>query len=285
VSELFQAALEAEVYDALEGLHYKRRTNAAVKIGGRGSSALQGTRKYWRLRTDQKRFLVGGEMPNVFSTFKRTELVAFLCVNGPTDVRSLAAAFNVHPTAMMRRLQSTEHSGLIQGAVSACGYSRYNRINIRHPAYRQILTLGKKLGDLFTIPSPSGLVGTRRLAWADTTRAYDVIDMLANAANLPVRGEILLFLAALEESVPISRLSGVLSRARYSVQKAVDGLESFRILISIRDYPRRLIKLNDDWEAYPEMLRLLRRLNKVDSTYAELAAAYRDAGGKVVYYW
>lgn len=54
--------------------------------------------------------------------------------------------------------------------------------------------------------------------------------------------------------------------------------------MSVRDKYRRFVKLNEDWEAYPEMLRLLRRLNNVDSTYAELVAAYRDAGGKVVYY-
>lgn len=55
-------------------------------------------------------------------------------------------------------------------------------------------------------------------------------------------------------------------------------------MTSVRDRYRRLVKLDEDWEAYPEMLRLLRRLNKVNSTYANLAAAYRDAGGTVVYY-
>lgn len=134
------------------------------------------------------------------------------------------------------------------------------------------------------MPVPSEPVKKRRLAWVAKSQAYDVLDVLANGATLPTRGEILLFLAALGDHIPISQLSGVLSKARYSVEGSVDALESYGILISVRDKSRRLITLNEDWEAYPEMLRLLRRLNNIDRTYVELAAAYRDAGVKVVVY-
>lgn len=126
----------------------------------------------------------------------------------------------------MRRLQASERRGLVQRTISAVGCKTYNRINPGHSAHRQILALGKKLGELFTIPSRSERVETR-FTWAVKSHRYEVLDMLADAANLPVRGEILLLLAALGEAVPISRLSEVLSRARYSVESTVNALESF----------------------------------------------------------
>ncbi len=68
-------------------------------------------------------------MPNVFATFDRTEIAAFLCTNGPTNVQSLVAAFNVHQQSMLGRLQAAERSGLVQRTISVPGYSTYNRIN------------------------------------------------------------------------------------------------------------------------------------------------------------
>ncbi len=224
-------------------------------------------------------------MPNVFATFERTELIAFLSTNGPTNRDALAKAFNVLKGPIAWRLQAAQRSGLTQRTTSARPYRTYNRINPKHPAYREIVALGKKLADLFTLPSASEGSKGRRFTWAATPRTYDILNVLTVGRTLPTRGEVLLFLAAVGEAVPISRLSGALSRARFSVLTAVNALESYRIVISVRDKYRRLIQLNEDWEAYPEMLRLLRRLNKLDGTYAELAAAYRDAGGKVVYYW
>jgi len=58
-------------------------------------------------------------MPNVFATFDRTELVAFLSTNGPTNVQSLVRAFNVPHPSMTRRLQAAERSGLVQRTISA----------------------------------------------------------------------------------------------------------------------------------------------------------------------
>lgn len=168
-------------------------------------------------------------MPNVFSAFERTELVAFLSNNGPTNVKSLARAFSVDQAAMVWRLQAAERRGLIQRTISARGYSTYNRINLKHPTHRQIVALGKRLSALFTIPAPSERVETRRLSWVVKPRAYGVLDVLAEARTSPVRGEILLFLAALGESAPISSLSGALSRVRFSVLTSVNAQESYRI--------------------------------------------------------
>ncbi len=93
----------------------------------------------------------------------------------------------------------------------------------------------------------------------------------------------LLFLGALGEPIPISRLSGGLARDRYSIFTAINGLEVFGIVRSTRRGSYRRVCLDDRWVAYRELLHLIRRLNSLDTTYADLAAAYSASGGTVAY--
>ncbi len=110
---------------------------------------------------------------------------------------------------------------------------------------------------------------------------YNIVDVFGARSHM--RAEILLFLGAVAQSVPISRLSGVLASARQSTTVAINALEAFGVVRSIRRGPERLIALEDRWVAHAELLCLIRRLNALDTTYADLAAAYRTSRGTVGY--
>ena len=218
-------------------------------------------------------------MPAVFATFNRTQLLAFLAIYGPATTGMLAIVFGVPQPSMTRRLQAAERIGLVERVCK--GFVKWNRLNRDHPAYSQIKRLAKSLGRIF--PIPAGVVHRMSFsAMGSKPRLYAAVDVFGDATHA-ARAESLLFLDALDESVPISRLSGVLGRDRFPTTCAIDALEAFGMVRSIRRRKQRLVSLDRDWVAYEDLSRLIRRLNRIDPTYADLAAAYLAVGGNVAY--
>jgi hypothetical protein len=237
---------------------------------------------------DSGRFQVGGEMPNVFATFERTTLVAFLSVHGALSASTLRKAFGVNSSAMIRRLASGMRCGLLERARRQRGPHNVFWINRRHPAYDEILALGKALGALFQLPrfvNPAPRLRPRRrqVDASDPLREYESTDVFGEAQTAATRSEILLFLAAVGSAVPISNISAVIRRDRYPTMGAVDAFETFRILLSTYKGNQRLVQLNPKWEAAKELLDLLRRLNQVEPTWRNMAEAYHEVNGRVAY--
>ena len=93
----------------------------------------------------------------------------------------------------------------------------------------------------------------------------------------------MLLLAALKQPIPISYLAGILGKWRLGVTLSVNSLEAFRVVQSLRGGGSRLIELDADWEAYPQLIAMLRALNALDPTYTALASGYEGARGRVSY--
>jgi hypothetical protein len=151
-----------------------------------------------------------------------------------------------------------------------------------HPAYAEIVALGKTLGRHYGVPArekfPLRLTSPEPL-----DQEFDPLNLFGQDASLYGRSEVLLFLGALASPIPISRVAGVLRKDRNTILGQIKTLETSGLVSSTRRAHERLLRLNEEWAASTELVVLLRKLNAISPQFVDLAAAYNAAGGAVAY--
>jgi predicted transcriptional regulator len=241
---------------------------------------LAANRRSWTPRKDHTAFRARGTMPNVFGSFDRTELIAFLAIHGSKRLIELAEAFRVGHPSMLRRLRAAERGGLIERGRTTADYYRLDH---DHPAFEQIRQLARRLGEIYSIPAPARRVREVHVRLRlSPRRTYKAVDVLRAPLN-PLRSEVLLLTAAIRRPIPISFIAGILGRRRFCVSECVNAFETFGIMRSQHDGPFRYVSLNGAWAAYPELRALLVRLLRLDPQWRAYAASYECAIGAPAY--
>jgi DNA-binding transcriptional ArsR family regulator len=248
---------------------------------------LMGTRRrlptnqrFWIPRSDRSVFLAGRAMPSLFGTFDRTELIAFLATYGATRIATIAAAFDVSPPSMSRRLRAAEAAGLLERCRGTADYYRLDR---QHPVSGQIRRLARRLSQVYPIPALDRRQEVHAHRRLTAVREYQAVDVLRSPLT-PVRGEILLLLSALSRPIPINYIAGILGRKRFSVCMCINAFETFGIVASTRVLNRRLVSLDRAFPAYRELRALLLALTRIDSQWRDYAVCYEASDGASVSY-
>lgn len=217
--------------------------------------------------------------PLIGSSPVQTALVMAFAAYGSCTITELCELLELERTNITKRLRELEHKHIVtKRHWAGNAYIKYGAtrssdtwmsreyiwdLDRRHPLFRKLFTLGRRLRRSFPLPSTtrtyfrkySRYRGPRGAQFQLSSDEYYVFGQ-------DPKGWLLMFLARTEKGVPIETAGKMLGRGAATIQSTVRLWEQWGIVRSERRSTERLLSLDKSFCAYNVLRRLAREIDR-----------------------